>query len=144
MILSEIILGYNLFFKSCIAVFMFIINLMFDIIISLLSAILIPGNSFLYLYTSYYSSIILTKFVTYYSQNYAGIIGSGLNGGYHSDQVRYLGVTGTGHFMVHGMQKALTQHSSKCTGMYSSYVLPATGYMIQYCTCPHASVFMND
>ena len=28
------------------------------------------------LYTSYYSSIILTEFVTYYSQNYAGIIGS--------------------------------------------------------------------
>ena len=78
MILSEIILGYNLFFRSCIAVFMFIINLMFDIIISLFSAILVPSNSFLYLYTSYCSSIILTKFVTYYSQNYASIIGSGL------------------------------------------------------------------
>ena len=50
MILSEIIFGYNLFFRSCIAVFMFIINLMFDIIISLLSAILVPtGNSFVML-----------------------------------------------------------------------------------------------
>ena len=55
--------------------------LMFDIIISLFSAILVHGNSFLCLYTSYYSSIILTKFVTYYSQNYAGIIGSGLRPG---------------------------------------------------------------
>ena len=60
---------------------MFIINLMFDIIILLLSAILVHSDSFLYLYTSYYSSIILTKFVTYYSQNYAGIIGSGLTAG---------------------------------------------------------------
>ena len=76
MMLSEIILGYDLFFRSCIAAF--IINLMFDIIILLHSVILDPGNSFLYLYASYYSSIILTKFVTYYSQNYAGIIGSGL------------------------------------------------------------------
>ena len=49
MILSEIILGYNLFFRSCIAVFMFIINLMFHIIISLLSAILVHGNSFVML-----------------------------------------------------------------------------------------------
>ena len=54
---------------------MFIINLMFDIIISLLSAILVPGNSFVMLI---YIHIILTEFVTYYSQNYAGIIGSGL------------------------------------------------------------------
>ena len=46
LILSEIILGYNLFFRSCIAAFMFIINLMFDIIISLRSAILVVGNSF--------------------------------------------------------------------------------------------------
>ena len=44
--LSEIILGYNLFFRSCIAAFMFIINLMFDIIISLCSAVLVVGNSF--------------------------------------------------------------------------------------------------
>ena len=72
-ILSEIIFDYKLFFRSCFPVFMFIINLMFDIIISLLSAILVPGNSFLCLYTSY-SSIILTKFVTYYSQNYAGML----------------------------------------------------------------------
>ena len=54
---------------------MFIINLMFDIIISLLSAILVPGNSFVMLI---YIHIILTEFVTYYPQNYAGIIGSDL------------------------------------------------------------------
>ena len=46
LILSEIILGYNLLFRSCIAAFMFIINLMFDIIISLRSAVLVVGNSF--------------------------------------------------------------------------------------------------
>ena len=46
LILSEIILGYNLFFRSCIAAFMFIINLMLDIIISLRSAVLVVGNSF--------------------------------------------------------------------------------------------------
>ena len=46
LILSEIILGYNLIFRSCIAAFMFIINLMFDIIISLRSAILVVGYSF--------------------------------------------------------------------------------------------------
>ena len=60
MILSEIILGYNLFFRSCIAVFMFISNLILDIIISLHSAILVPSNSFLclghYLLESCFSS----------------------------------------------------------------------------------------
>ena len=45
MMLSEIILGYDLFFRSCIAAF--IINLMFDIIILLHSVILVPGNCIL-------------------------------------------------------------------------------------------------
>ena len=72
------------FFRSFIAAFMFIINLMFDIIISLHPAVLVPSirNSFIMLINILYNfSIILTKFVTYYglySQNYAGIIGSGL------------------------------------------------------------------
>ena len=74
MILSEIILGYNLFFRSSIAVFMFIINLMCLTLLFytvLLSAILVPGNSFIML--------IYILLFQYYSQNYAGIIGSGLD-----------------------------------------------------------------
>ena len=112
MILSEIILGYNLFFISCIAVFMFIINLMFDIIILLLSAILVPGNSFLYLYTSYSSMIILTKFVAYYSQNYAGIIGSGLL------KIRYLTHDSDYRSRIlnsaHHSQKSISQSNVLC------------------------------
>ena len=55
--------------NQCLATFQYI---------SLHSAILVPNNSFIMLVKSYYSSIILVKFLTYYSQNYASIIGSGL------------------------------------------------------------------
>ena len=54
--------------------FMFIISLLFDYI----KPYLFPIILLLCLQASYYSSIIPIKFVTYDSQNYAGIIGSSL------------------------------------------------------------------
>ena len=55
-----------LYLRNCIAAFKFITDLIFDIIISLDSAISIPNNSSIVLVKYYFSSIILTIFVTYY------------------------------------------------------------------------------
>ena len=67
-----------IFFEKQHFAFIFI-SLLFDIL-HYIKPFLFPIILLLCLQTSYYSSIIPTKFVTYYSQNYAGIIGSGLTG----------------------------------------------------------------
>ena len=54
-----------------------IISLLFDIL-HYIKPFWFPIILLLCLQASYYSSIIPIKFVTYFSQNYAGIIGSGL------------------------------------------------------------------
>ena len=56
--------------------FIFIISLLFDIL-HYIKPFWFP-IILLCLHVFFYSSIIPTKFVAYYSQNYAGIIGSGL------------------------------------------------------------------
>ena len=63
--------------RSCITAFVFIINLIFDVF-QYIQPFNFPITNSLCLWKSCKSSIILIKFVTYYSQYSANIIGSGL------------------------------------------------------------------
>ena len=56
------------------------------------AAILVPKNAFIMLVIILLFQHFLAKFVTYYSQNYASIIGSGLAGyiGFVSNLVKWL------------------------------------------------------